>query len=48
MCVAHVWRSEDTLYKLILSFHILSPRDQTQVIEAVSQQLSLPCHLNGP
>lgn len=36
-----VWRSEVNLEELILSFHSVSSRDQTQVIRLGSKNLSL-------
>lgn len=36
MCVgAHVWRSEDSLYQLVLPFHHVSPGDQAQSLDLV-------------
>lgn len=36
---AHMWRSEDNLWDLVLSFHRVGPRDGTQVIRCKHQYL---------
>jgi hypothetical protein len=40
----HVWRWEENLWDLILSFWS-NPKDQSQVIRHMQQALSLPSHL---
>lgn len=42
----HVWRAENNLWKLVISFHYVGSEAQTQVV-----QLGSPCslnHLAGP
>lgn len=41
----HVWRLEDSLLDLVLSFHQVGPRDQTKVIRLVNKYLFPLSHL---
>jgi hypothetical protein len=45
--VAYVQRSEDNLWKSVLSYHV-GPRDWTLVISSGNKHLYLLCHLSDP
>ena len=45
---ARVWRSENNLLELILSFHGIGPRDQTQVVGFGSRHFYSLNHLSSP
>lgn len=45
---AHLWRSEDKLQELVLSFGHVGPRGQTLVISLDGSLLHLLSHLDGP
>ena len=42
------WRSEDSSWELILSVHLVGPRDQTQVFRLCDKPLYPLVHLTGP
>lgn len=46
VCI-HVWRSEESLWELVLFFHHLGPRDGTRVIR-LNKFLYLLSHLSSP
>lgn len=45
---AHEWKSETNLWESALSFHYMSPRDQTQVVRTGNKLLYLMLYLRGP
>lgn len=46
--MVYVWRTEDNLYGLVLSYHHGVPRDQTRIIRIGSKHLYPLSHLSGP
>lgn len=44
----YVWRSEDSLWELVLSFHHVGSRFQTQRIRLGGLHLYCPIHLTSP
>lgn len=44
----YVWKSEESLWELVLSFHHVGPRDGTHVIRLNNKFLYLLSHLSSP